>query len=185
MPEYLQDPLIEGHAAEKVSAQRTYLVDKQRIKYEGLFVIQDLYKLIDEYFEEKGYDKCELKNAEVVRDDGARFIELLFEPWKKLTDYVKSRIKLRLIIEESKDVEIQKNGVKVHAHHGKILFTFDVYMETDYEKRWADGGTFSVIRVLFDKYFFKDYTKQYSAEALDDYKMLVYQIKAYLNMHKK
>ena len=185
MPDSLQDPIMEKHYAETVPSQRTYLVDKHRFKFEGLFIIQDLYKLIDEYVEEKGYDKCELKNAEVVRNDGVRFIELLIEPWKKITDYARSRFKMRMIIEDAREVEIKKNGLKVQAHHGKILFTFDVYVETEYEKRWSSKSSFAVIRVLFDRFFFKEYTKKYSAEVLDDYNMLVYQIKAYLNIHQK
>lgn len=169
----------------KENSQRTYLVDKHRFSYEGIFVVPDLYKLIDEYYEEKGYDKRELKNAEVVRDDGVRFIEIVFEPWKKVTDYAKSVIKLKVFMENVKDIEIEKEGVKVHAHHGKLLFLFDVYVDTEYEHRWDKKTVFSFIRVLFDKYFFKRYTQQYYAEALDDYRMLVYQIKAYLNMHKE
>ncbi|MFT4297783.1 MAG: hypothetical protein ACMXX5_01180 [Candidatus Woesearchaeota archaeon] len=169
----------------KIPAQRTYLVDKHRFQFEGIFIVQDLYKLIDDYFEEKGYDKCELKNAEIVRDDGVRFIELLFEPWKKITDYARSVIRLRVIMEEIKEIEIEKDKIKTKAHHAKALFTFDVCVDTDYEGRWEKKPIYKVIRILFDKYFFKRYTQQYYAEALDDYKMLAYQIKTYLNMHKE
>jgi hypothetical protein len=168
-----------------ISAQRTYLVDKHRFQYEGIFIVQDLYKLIDEYFEEKGYDKAELKNAEIVRDDGVRYIELIFEPWKKLTDYARTQIRLRVIMEEVKDIEIEKENLKVKAHNGKIMFTFDVFVDTDYEGRWGSKTIYTVFRIFFDKYFLKSYTKQYYAEAIDDYKMLIYQIKTLLNMHKE
>jgi hypothetical protein len=167
-----------------ITAQRTYLIDKHRFNYEGIFIVQDLYKLIDEYFEEKGYDKCEIKNAEIVRDDGVRYIELVFEPWKKITDYAKVQIWLRVIIEDIKEVEIEKEGIKVNAHQGKVMFTFDVVVDTDYEDKWGTKTIFAVFRIFFDKYFLKKYTQQYYAEAIDDYKMLVYQIKTYLNMHK-
>ncbi|MCB9358451.1 hypothetical protein H6503_00825 [Candidatus Woesearchaeota archaeon] len=174
---------------ETTNAYRTYLVDKHRMNYEGLFVVQDLYKLIDEYYEEKGYDKREFKNAEIVRDDGVRFIEIIFEPWKKITDYAKSVVKLRMLMENVKDVEIEKDGVKVNAHHGQLSFVFDVYVDTDYEERWGgkwgNKAIYAFIRLLFDKYFFKRYTQQYFAEALDDYKLLQYQIKSYLNMNKQ
>ncbi len=179
------DIIDNAATGQEVGPQRTYLVDKHRVQYEGLFVIQDLHKLIDEYFEEKGYDKREFKNAEVVKDNGERFIEVIFEPWKKITDYAKVGIRLRMILEEVKDIEVEKEGVKVYAHDGKVLITMDVYVDTDYEDRWGAKSTYQVIRIFFDKYFFKKYTKQYFAEALDDYRMLVYQIKAYLNMYKQ
>jgi len=168
-----------------VSSQRTFLVDKQRMQYEGIFIIHDLYKLVSEYFEEKGYDKREAKNAEIVRDDGLRFIEIQLEPWKKITDYAKAAVKVRMIMENVKDIEIEKEGLKVHAHQGTIKFLFDCYVDTEYENRWGKKTTHTAIRVLFDKYFFKRYTQQYFAEALDDYKMLIYQIKVFLNMHQE
>jgi hypothetical protein len=169
----------------EVSAQRYILVDKHRMHYEGIFSVKDLYKLIDEYYEEKGYDKRELVNTEIVKDDGERFIEIIFMPWKKITDYAKSTQKLRVVMENIKAVEIEKDGLKVTANQGKLLFVYDVYIDTDYEEKWQKKGTHSVIRVLFDKFFFKQYTKQYFAEAIDDYKMLIYQIKTFLNMNVK
>lgn len=165
-------------------AQRDYLVNRQRMQYEGLFVIGDIYKLISEYFEEKGYDKREVKNAEIVRDDGVRYIEIIFEPWKKITDYAKSAIKVIMIMENVGAVEIEKEGLKINAHQGKILFNFSAYVETDYESRWAQKTTYNFIRILYDRYFFKRYTEQYRAECMDDFKLLVYQIRAYLNMNK-
>ena len=169
-----------------VPEQRTYLVDRQRMHFEGLFVVADLYRTIDEYFEEKGYDKREVINAEIVRDDGVRYIELVFEPWKKITDYAKSVIKLKVIMEDVKTVEIERDGLKINANHGKILFQFTAYTETDYESRWhnKDRIAFTFIRVLFDKYFFKRYTQLYEAECMDDLKLLMFHIKTYLNINK-
>jgi hypothetical protein len=170
---------------EEWKVQRTYLVDKSRMTYEGIFNIGDLYKVIDEYYEEKGYDKIELKNAEVIRDDGVRFLEIIFRPYKKLTDYAKSIIYLRLQMLDVKDIEVDKEGLKVHMHHGKVTFTFDVWLETDYEERWHKKASYAFIRILFDRYFFKRYSQLYASEALDDYKLLIYHIKTYLNMHKE
>ena len=165
-------------------AQRNFLVDRQRMHYEGIFVVADLYKLIDEYYEEKGYDKREIKNAEIIREDGVRYIEIIFEPWKKITDYAKSTIKLRMIMENVKDIEIEKEGLKIRANQGKILFVFTVYVDTDYEGKWSQKPTFTFFRILFDKYFFRNYTNQYYAEAMDDFKLLVFQIRSFLNMNK-
>jgi len=48
---------------QEVKAQRTILVERQRMHFEGIFNIKDLYKTIDEYYEEKGYDKREKKDG--------------------------------------------------------------------------------------------------------------------------
>lgn len=162
-----------------------YLVREERLEYEGLFNVADLHKHIDEYFEEKGYDKCEVKNAEIINDNGERFIEIVFTPWKKVTDYARISFEVRLTIENMKDVEIEKNGIKILVQHGQVGFEFHVKLDTDYETRWNDTRTLVFWRVLFDRFFFKDYTNQYRAEGIDDYKMLKYQIQSLLNMFKQ
>jgi len=177
------DPITDGVDKGKVQ-NLTNIVIQDRFSYEGLFVISELYKMIDDFFEEKGYDKLEQKNAEVVRDDGVRFIEIILRPWKKITDYAQNIIKMRMIIENAKEVEVKKEGVKTRAHHGKVSFVFDVWMSNDHEERWAKNTMLSIIRIMFERFFMKHYTKQYIAECLDDYKMLIYQIKTYLNMHQ-
>ena len=88
-------------------AEREVLVDKMRMTYEGLFSILDIYKLMDEWFEEKGYDKREAKNIESVFPEG-KYVEIVVEPWKKLTEYAKSVIKVRMIFSDIKEVEVEK-----------------------------------------------------------------------------
>ena len=67
-------------------AERETLIDNYRIQYEGLFSAVDLYTMIDEYFEERGYDKVEKKNIERVSKEG-KFIEVEMQPFKRITDY--------------------------------------------------------------------------------------------------
>ena len=47
-------------------SEREVLVDKMRLTYEGIFSILEVYKIMDEWFEEKGYDKREVKNIESI-----------------------------------------------------------------------------------------------------------------------
>jgi hypothetical protein len=173
------------------AGQRTYLVERQRMHYEGMFVIRDLYKTIDEYYEEKDYNKREILNAEIVKDNGERFIEIIFEPWRKISDYAKSVIKTRMLLENVKEVEIEKDGLKRVVNQGKIQFVFDVYAETDYPEwendgmgMWGKSSPHTFIRILFDRYFFKNYTKYIYAECMNDHKLLLFHIRTYLNMNK-
>jgi hypothetical protein len=168
---------------EEITAQRTYLVDKHRMNYEGIFVIQDLYKLIDEYYEEKGYDKREVKNIESVSEDG-KFIEIVVEPWKKLTDYAKSVIKVRMVMTGIKEVEVEKDGLKVRVNQGKIQFVFDAYLETDYENRWESKPMFFLIKTLYDKYFYKTYSAKLQGEVTTSMKDLMTRIKSFLNLYR-
>ncbi len=164
-------------------AEREVLVDKMRLTYEGLFSVYEIYKMMDEWFEEKGYDKREVKNIESVFPEG-KYIEIVLEPWKKLTDYAKSVIKVRIIFSDIKEVQVEKDGAKVNLNQGRAHFVFDAYLETDYENRWESKPTFFFIKTLFDKYFYKSYTSQLKAEVMDSITDLHSRIKGMLNLYR-
>ena len=163
--------------------ERDIIVDKLRLTYEGLFSVADLYKMIDEWFEEKGYDKREKKNVESVTPEG-KFIEIEVEPWKKVTDYAKNIIKIRMIFSNIKEVTVEKDGIKVKLNQGKVQFVFDGYLETDYEHMWEGKPLFYFIRELFDKYFYKPYTTGFKQGVKEDLMHLYTNIKAFLNLYR-
>lgn len=164
--------------------EREPLVENYRIQYDGLFSVKDLYALIDEYFEEKGYDKREKKNIERVSQEG-KFIEIEFEPWKKITDYAQSIIKVRLQMRDVKEVVVEKDGVKVKLNQGSVNVVMGAILQTDYENKWESKAMFFFLRVLFDKYVFGSYTAEYKAEIINDFNQLIYQIKSFLNLYRK
>jgi hypothetical protein len=164
-------------------AERDVVVDKLRLSYEGLFKVADLYKLVDGWLREKGYDKREKRMAESVVKTG-KFIEWEMEPWKKITDYAKIVIKLRIILTDIKEIDVEVDKTKIKMNQGKADFVFDGYIETDYEHRWESKPLFFFLRTLFDKYFFKPYTTGYQSNALDDVNDLHTRIKAFLNLNR-
>lgn len=164
-------------------AERSVVVDKMRLTYEGLFSISELYKLMDNWFREKGYDKREKKNVERVTPEG-KYIELWLEPWKKITDYAKNVIQVRIIMSDIKEVEVEKEGVKVKLNQGKVQMVFDAFLETDYENRWENKAFFYFLRTLFDKYFYKPYSQGYQKNVLDDVNHLHATVKSFLNLYR-
>ena len=47
-------------------AEREVIVDKARLVYEGLFDVNELYKLLDKYLRDKGYDKLCTKSQNAL-----------------------------------------------------------------------------------------------------------------------
>src|SRR3989344_7156201 len=164
-------------------SEKKIVVDKLRLTYEGLFSIQDLYKLIDTWFREKGYDKRERIAHERVTPDG-KYIELEIEPWKKYTDYVKSEIKMRMIFSDVKEVEVEQEGVKVVLNQGKIQMVFDAYLTTDYEHRWEQKPLFYFLRAIFDRYIYRVYTGKYEQHVIEDTNQMHAQISSFLNLYR-
>ncbi|HLD43549.1 MAG TPA: hypothetical protein VJB08_06225 [Candidatus Nanoarchaeia archaeon] len=163
--------------------ERETVIDKLRLTYEGLFVATDLYQMIDNWFRQKAYDKRENKNIEKVTPDG-KYIEIELEPWKKITDYARIVIKIRLIMNDVKEIEMEKDGLKVRMNQGKVHVVMDSYLETDYENRWEGSPVFYFIRVIFDKFIFKPLTGGWKSEVVHDTNHLYGQIRSFLNLYK-
>ena len=164
-------------------SEKKIVVDKLRLTYEGLFSIQDLYKLIDVWFREKGYDKKERIAHERVTPEG-KYIEIEIEPWKKYTDYVKSEVKIRMIFSDIREVEVEQEGVKIILNQGKIQMVFDGYLTTDYEHRWEQKPLFFFLRTVFDKYIYRIYTEKYEHHVIEDVNQVHSQIKSFLNLYR-
>jgi len=163
--------------------EREVVIDKLRLTYEGIFSMLELYKMIDEWFRWKGYDKRENKNIEIVKPEG-KYIELEIEPWKKVTDYAKNIIKIKIQVTNLKEVEVEKDHTKMKMNHGRIQLVFDGYLETDYDSRWEGKPIFYFIRTVFDKYFYKPFTTGFQKGVKEDLMHLHGQIKAFLNLYK-
>jgi len=163
--------------------EREVVVDKLRLTYEGLFSVAELYNMIDEWFRWKGYDKRENKNIEIVKPEG-KYIEIELEPWKKVTDYAKNVIKIKIQMFDIKEVEVEKDKTKLKLNQGRVHFVFDGYLETDYESRWEGKPIFYFIRTIFDKYFYRPFTAGFERGVKEDVMHLHSQVKAFLNLYK-
>lgn len=166
-----------------ILAEKDYVVDKMKLTYEGLFSARELYNLITEWLEDRRYDKNEKKNYEAVEANG-RYTEIWMEPWKTLTEYSKRFMRIRLIMSDVKDVEVDKDGVKVQMNQGKVHIVFDAWMQTDFENRWEGKPFYFFIRTAFNKYFFKPFTSSNMADIKADVNELYKRVSAYLNMQR-
>lgn len=163
--------------------ERVVLVDKQRMNYHGIFNLKALYELIDDMLKSNEYVKKEIRNTEVVKKDG-RVIEIIIEPWKRLSDYAKSVIKIKMSFKNIKDLQVEKEGLHHGMNQGELNFVFDAYLETDFEHKWENTPGFFFVRILFDKYIFKPFTTDYNGMVMKDFKTFVNEIRAFLNLHK-
>ncbi len=163
--------------------EREILIDQKKIGYEGIFDSKELFKLIDQYFRDHRYDKYEKKNFEHVYPSGKQ-VEIETWPWRKVTDYYKYLMKVHILMTDLKQVEVEKKGIRTSIDHGKVLITFDMYLETDYESRWEQKPMFVFLRFLFDKYFYQVYAFKYQQGAVEEVNQLHALIKSFLNMHR-
>ena len=100
-------------------SERKLVVDQLKLSYVGIFDLNSLYRMIDAFFYDKGYDKQELKNFEQVLPSG-KDIEIELLPYRKYTDYFKGLIKIRIKFTKIKDVFVEKENKKLKINNEKI-----------------------------------------------------------------
>jgi hypothetical protein len=163
--------------------ERSLIVDQLKLSYEGLFNLLELYRLIDSWFYEKGWDKFERMNEEQITPEG-RQITILLEPWKSMSDHFKLMIRIKLHFRDVKDVEVEKDQQKIKINQGEIKMIIDGYLLTDRRGQWKETPFQWFLVVMFNKYFFKqNFTKaeKWLNSDIDD---LYQRIKSYLNVYK-
>ena len=121
-------------------SEKKLVLDHLTMEYNGLFDVNELCRMIDGYLKEKGYNKFEARNIEQVTPSG-KHIELELRPWKTVTDYAKIWMKITILITGCKEVEVEKEGVKVRLNQGNVHIVFDGYVETDKENKWENQET--------------------------------------------
>ncbi len=164
-------------------AERKTLVNQKPISYSGLLNLKELYSIIDKWLKDHHYDKVETKNFEEVFEDGKQII-LELVPYKKITDYAKIVIRIYAEFTKLREEVVERSGLKHKLIKGNAFFSFDCYLETDYEGHWQTKPTYFFFRTIVDKFIFKTYTSRFEKEALNDLNELINTIKSYLNMER-
>ena len=149
--------------------------------YKGLIDVKGLYRLLDKWFAERGYDKMEEWNYEEVYEDGKQ-ITLKLKPYKKLSDYAMVEIRINAVLSKLKETEVEHDGVKTTLMKGQAKFQFETFVVTDYEGRWGSKPFYFFLKTLLDKFFFGSYTEKYEAVVIKDKDNLRRELKSFLNM---
>lgn len=159
------------------------LVDHVKFEYNGIFDIHNLFKHIQSWLLERAYEKKVSKNFQFDGKTG-KFIEWQIEPWKKISDYYRFIIKLRILIYDMNDVEVEKGEKKVKLGQGRVICVLDAFLEHDYEHRWDDNPMMFFIRTMYDKFLFKAYTERFEQRLTYDAHHLFDSIESYFNVYK-
>ena len=154
----------------------------KQIKYEGLFNVIDIFNLTDDWIKDKGYDRSEAVNEEIMGEKGKQ-IRVKFLPWKKTSDYAKNVLKLKFMFHEVNDVIVEIDGSKKKIQKGRVEVTIEGYIETDYEGKMQNRPFYFFMRELFDRFFYKLYTRQAEGLLIGDADQFWLLMRQYFNMH--
>jgi hypothetical protein len=164
-------------------SEKKLVIDQLKLAYEGPMDVKGLFRMIDSFFYEKGYNKWEVKNAEQALSSG-KTIEIEIEPWKFTTDYFCNIIKIRMNFTDLKDIEVEKEGRKVKVQNGKVMMIIDGYFLSDYENKWEKKAWMMFIRTIYDKYIFAKQFAYFERWLVNDVYDVHSRIQSYLNLYR-
>jgi len=164
-------------------AEKRIAVETTTISYSGILDVNNLYNYIDNYTNERGWDKMDfmhdIKNHETTRD-----ILIDMRPEKTISDYVKFKLKIVAKFSNITDIEVTVDGKKVNVQKGSVKISYTGIIITDYEGDWKSTAWWQFMKTLYDKYVFKLHESEYDANLKSEIFNMKHEISAYLNLKK-
>lgn len=137
-----------------IAMERNLIINNRQIHYSGIFSVEDLFHVINQAIEDKGYEKKEKRSEEIVNESGKNFY-LELRPYKECTNYIFLMIKIKIELNNLTETVQEFDGVKKMFQDGDIQITFDSWLLTDYKDRWGMKPFVYFMKGMFNKLVFR------------------------------
>jgi len=158
------------------------IVDHLRLKYNGPFDANALYKVVTAFIKEKGFDFWPHKEFEHETESG-KHIEWQLRPWKWINDTTRHHIKIRILISHYKKIDAVVDKKKVMIGNGKVIIYLDGYLELDHMNVWEKTPMLQFIRTLYVNFIYKVYTERFEQRLTHDVNHLYHDLEKFFNMY--
>lgn len=159
------------------------IVDHEKIDYSGTLKISDLFRMIENFLFERGFDKRQDKDFEHNTPTG-KYIEWQISPWKKISDYARYIIKVRVLCYDMVKSDIIHNHKKAKVDNGRLIMVIDGFVEYDYDHRWEEKPILHFFRTIYDYFIHKAYTERFEHMIVHDINHLINHIEKFLNLYR-
>ncbi|MBS3089692.1 hypothetical protein J4461_02300 [Candidatus Pacearchaeota archaeon] len=132
-------------------AEKEVLI-KEKIEHEGIFNFKDFYKYSYQWFKDEQYGGLvEEKYQEKVTPAG-REILVEWKLGKKLSDYFKIEISIKIEVFGLQDVEAEIDGKKKKTNKGNLRMEIKGMITKDPNSNWESPPLYKFLREIYDKY---------------------------------
>jgi|TARA_Y100000310_G_scaffold216244_1_gene217262 hypothetical protein len=159
------------------------VVDHLRLNYTGPFDANALFKNINVFLFERGWDSKIEKEFEQNTKTGKQ-MEVQIRCWKRISDYVRYWPKVRILVYNYNKVDALVNNKKVKVGNGRAVIYIDGYMELDESHRWEKFPFFQFLRSIYNNFIYKVYTERFEQRLSYDMHHLYDTIERFFNMYK-
>jgi hypothetical protein len=156
-------------------------VFKQKLKHKGHWNYKEFYEISMEVLKDMGYGVGESEYSEKTGTDGKE-IKFDWNAEKKITDYFKGTMSIKVRIRGLKDVEVEQEGKKINTYKGEMSIEVKAALEKDYEDRWEQQPFWKMMRGVYEKYVIRTTVDEYEDKVAEDAANFVGQIKSFLQI---
>ncbi len=148
---------------------------EMEISHTGILDFKEFLQMIKDFFGNYNYDITE-KVYDTKSTDGLKNTLIKWDADRKLDDYNKAVFKLTFILNDYKELYVEKKKVT----DGNFKIKIEVEMERDYDENWKKAPTKRFLRAIYDKYIVEKKQSNIDKEAKETVQRLREQIKKYL-----
>ncbi len=159
------------------------IVDHDKIDYSGPLELTSLFKMIENFIWERGFDFRQDKDFEQNTQHG-KFVEWQISPWKWISDYARYIIKVRVLGYDIVKTDTKGNGKKTKVDAGRVIIVIDGFVEFDLQHRWEGHPFLYFLRSLYDNFVFRAYTERFEQRLVHDINHLHDHIEKLLNVYR-
>jgi len=164
-------------------ANKIALLEGEKITYDGVFDLRELYKHLYEWLTWRKFDVAEKKYKEKVKATG-KDISIKWEATKDLDEYSSFTIEMNANLIGLNDVEVQKESAKVKMQKGEISIDVSASLITDKMEIWQSKPAFSFLQKFYEKYLYKGSIDKMKAELWKTGWDFYNEVKAFLNLYR-
>ncbi len=157
---------------------------KGKVKQRGIFSYSDFYNFSYDWLRQEDYDVTERNYTEKVIGD-AKDIQVVWEAERKISDYFKYMIKVRMNIWGMKKIKVKKEGKEISMDTGLFEINFEVWLIKDYEDRWENHPFWKFLRGLYERYIIRARVDLYEDKAIEELIEFMGECKAFLAIEVK
>lgn len=127
------------------------LVLKEKLEHSGLFDFRSLYSFAHSWFKDERYGVDEEKYSEKIVGN-KRNIDIEWKVTKSISDYFKLEHRVKFLITDLTDVEVEIDGEKKKMNTGKISIEIKGTLIRDPNSKWEATPFYRFIREIYNKY---------------------------------
>lgn len=156
-----------------------------KMKYSGLFKFTEFYKFGYEWLvEQPQFTVVEDQYFEKIKG-AAKDIEFSWVGSKKVSDYFKYEIKVKVRVTGMEEVEVAQDKLKIKMNKGTVEVKITSSLIRDWQGQFEESAFKKFLRAIYEKWVISSRILQHKEKLVGDSDEFLAQIKAYLDLSGK